>query len=137
MRCSTTHISLALTTTKARSGGRWTEARFRQFVISALRAAFRRWPPKFDVLKAAFTCVKRNPATGRQAKHYRCAECGCDFPLTQVQVDHKKPVVDPAVGFTTWDTFVKRLYIEARGLQVLCKPCHKKKTDDERKRRGR
>lgn len=118
-----------------RNGGRWTPARYKQFVISALRAAFRRWPPKFVVLKAAATEKRINPLSGREAMHYRCAACGNDFPMKQVQVDHKKPVVDLKKGFVDWNTFIDRLYVEARKLQVLCKPCHKAKSKEERTQR--
>lgn len=118
---------------KKRNGGRWTEARFTTFVRSALRAAFRKWPPKFDTLKAARTSARINPASGRMAMHYTCAACKKDYPLKNVQVDHIKPVVPK--NFTTWDDFIARLYCEAKWLQVLCKPCHKTKTAEERKKR--
>jgi 5-methylcytosine-specific restriction endonuclease McrA len=118
-----------------RNGGRWTEARYRSFVVSALRAAFRRWPPKFDVLRNAFTEKRVNPKSGKLASHYRCASCQHDFPAKDVQVDHKQPVVATRQGFTNWDTFIARLYVEARKLQVLCKPCHKNKSSKERARR--
>lgn len=116
-----------------RNSGRWTEARYQQFIRSALRAAFRKWPPKFDVLKAAFTERKLNPKSGKLAKHYKCASCSKDFPLKEVQVDHTKPVVDPKKGFVDWDTFIARLYCEKRWLQVLCKEtCHARKSKEER-----
>lgn len=66
--------------------------------------------------------------------HYRCAACSGEFPLKQVQVDHIKPVVPK--NFTNWDDFIKRLYCEAKNLQVVCKPCHKEKSNKERKQRG-
>ena len=114
------------------NSGRWTAARYRQFVRSALRAAFRKWPPKFDVLRNARTVVKLNPASGRQAMHYTCAACDGEFPMKQVQVDHTVPIGT----FKTWDKFISRLFCEAPKLQVLCKPCHKKKTKEERQKRG-
>jgi len=52
-----------------------------------------------------------------------------------VQIDHTDPVVDPATGFVNWDTYFDRLYCEVENLQVLCKPCHKDKTNVERKER--
>jgi 5-methylcytosine-specific restriction endonuclease McrA len=67
------------------------------------------------------------------AMHYTCAACKKDYPLKNVQVDHIKPVVPK--NFTTWDDFIARLYCEAKWLQVLCKPCHKTKTAEERKKR--
>jgi 5-methylcytosine-specific restriction endonuclease McrA len=120
-----------------RNGGNWTEARYRTFVRSALRAAFRKWPPKFAVLKSAATNRRINPKTGREAMHYKCAACDVDFPAKDVQVDHIKPIVSVAAGFKTWDDFINKLFCEAKNLQVLCKPCHKVKTGHERKKRGK
>ena len=123
---------------KPRNSGLWTEARYTTFIRSALRAAFRRWPPKFEVLRNAFTERKLNPKSGKMAKHYRCASCGKEFPLKEVQVDHIKPIVDPKKGFVDWNTFIERLYCEAKNLQVLCKDvCHKAKSTSERARRKR
>lgn len=120
-----------------RNSGLWTDARYKQFVTSALRAAFRRWPPKFRVLKNAATERRTNPRSGKLAMHYKCASCKGEFPLKEVQVDHKKPVVNTKTGFVGWDTFIERLYCEAKGLQVLCKGCHKNKSNKERKQRGK
>ena len=92
----------------------------------------RRWPPKYEVLKAAFTEKKVNKASNREARHYKCASCHEDFASTGVQVDHIEPAVDPKEGFVSWDRFIDRLYVPAEGLQVLCKPCHKIKTAKER-----
>jgi len=113
---------------KTRNSGRWTEARFRSFVYSALRGAFRRWGPKSDVLADAFTRVKTNKASGRKAKHYRCAECGKEFPQKQMQVDHTEAIGE----WKSWDRFIERLFCEKDNLQVLCKPCHKTKTKKEK-----
>ena len=113
---------------RPRNAGRWTEARYRSFVTSALRSAFRRWPPKFDVLKAAFVDRRINQKSGRLASHYRCAACEGDFPQSNVQVDHVKPISD----WSDWGEAIERLFCEADNLQVLCKPCHKKKSASER-----
>ena len=108
--------------------GRWTKARFNSFVRSALRGAFRRWGPKSDVLGDAFTRVKKNKASGRQAKHYRCAICRKDYPQKQVQVDHTEPIG----SLTSWDEFIDKLFCEKENLQVLCRKCHTTKTKKER-----
>jgi 5-methylcytosine-specific restriction endonuclease McrA len=115
--------------------GEWTEARFRAFIISALRAYMKRFPPKWKALKAASLGRLINKRSGRLAEHYRCAECLEPFVARDVQVDHINPVVDPAKGFEDWPTYMERLYCEADNLQVLCKPCHKDKTNAERKER--
>lgn len=120
-----------------RNGGNWTEARWRTFVRSALRAAFRKWPPKFTVLKNAATERRINSASGKLAMHYKCAQCNGEFPAKGVQVDHVKPIVHVKTGFKDWDTFINKLFCEAHNLQVLCKACHSVKTKKERKARGR
>lgn len=121
--------------TKTRNSGQWTEARFRAFVVSALRAASRRWPVKYAVMKKACIGRKVNAATGKLALHYACANCAAHFPATNIAVDHIKPVVDPKQGFQGFDVFIERLFCEADGLQCLCKECHAVKTQDERKER--
>lgn len=110
----------------------WTKARLKSFIISGLRAASRRYPPKYEVLAAAKTEKKINPTSGRLAQHYKCAKCKQDYPAKDVQVDHKKPVVDPKTGFTTWDNYIDRMFCEKANLQVLCSVCHKKKTQKEK-----
>ena len=64
--------------------------------------------------------------------HYSCAECKHHFIAAEVQVDHINPVVDPKKGFVNWDDFINRMFCEQSNLQVLCKPCHKIKTDQEK-----
>lgn len=120
---------------KTRNGKQWTEARFRGFIVSALRAASRRWGQKYASLDLAFTQRKTNNKTGLLAKHFKCASCSCEFIASDVQVDHINPVVDPKVGFTTWDEYINRMFCEVDGYQVLCKPCHKVKTDREKSER--
>lgn len=116
---------------KTRCGGRWTEARYRSFIISALRQATRRWAPRTDVEKAAR--IRRGV--------YRCAECGCEAPASEklngkkvkgYAVDHIEPVVDPEVGFTTWDSYIERMFSEADNLAVLCRKCHTEKSMKEK-----
>jgi 5-methylcytosine-specific restriction endonuclease McrA len=87
----------------------------------------RRWAPKYEALKAAYTETKLSKSK-RQARHFRCAECEGEFTQKDVQVDHKEPIG----SCDTWDEFIDRLFCEAKNLQVLCKPCHKIKTKKER-----
>lgn len=115
-----------------RNGGKWTEARYRSFVTSTLRAGSRKWPPKYETLNAAKTEKKINKATGRLAQHYLCAMCEQEYTQKDVQVDHIKPVIDPKKGFVSWDTYIDRMFCEAPNLQVLCKICHADKTKLEK-----
>ena len=114
-----------------RNGGRWTEARFRSFVISALRSASLRWRPKWDAISAAYIGRGVNPATGKTAKLYRCQSCQGVFPQAKMRADHSSPVVDPAVGWQGWDEYVSRMFVEAEGFDALCEGCHTKKTGKE------
>lgn len=119
---------------KTRNGETWTEARFHSFVKGGLRSASQRWPPKYSVLNEACTGQKINHNTGRLAKHYRCSNCGFDFPQKQVEVDHVVPVIGPE-GFVSWDMVVERMFCEKDKLAVLCKPCHKIKSKQENEER--
>ena len=114
------------------NGGLWTPQRFKAWLVGVLRRSVSRWQPKQEALKDACVGQLTNKRTGRQAKHYLCVACGGLFIARDVQVDHIEPVVDPFVGFVDWETFIDRLFCEKENLQVLCKPCHKEKTAEER-----
>lgn len=116
------------------SSKEWTSGRLKSFITTTLRSGMRRYPPKYEALKLAYTETKVNPKSGRSAKHFMCNGCKVDFPSKDVQVDHVDPVVDPKVGFVNWDTFIKRLFCPVENLQVLCTVCHKAKTKEERKK---
>lgn len=113
--------------------GKWTEARFASFIKSALRSASQRWPPKFSTLNAAKRGKRINSTSGRLAEHYECAICNGQFPAKEIQVDHIHPVIDPSIGFISWDEVIRRMFCEADGYQVLCKMCHTEKTNAEKR----
>ncbi len=66
---------------------------------------------------------------------YRCNICGGSFPNGEFAIDHIIPVIDISTGFTTWDSFINRLFVDATGLQLLCHTCHDEKTKLENKGR--
>ena len=117
---------------KPYNNGTWTDARFRQFIISQMRQASMKWQPKRDAIKSAFVERGPNPQTGRPCKLHRCSLCGELFPQNKMHADHIDPVVDPAVGFTTWDEYVRRMFVEVDGYQAICHDCHKLKIAKER-----
>lgn len=117
------------------NGGNWTPARFTSFVKGGLRGVSRRWPPKYECINGAFAERGVNPKTGRVAKLYFCAICNQKFPASNIQVDHIEPVIDPEVGFTSWDDVINRMFCEKENLQCLCKECHKAKTAQEKDKR--
>ena len=126
-----------MTPSKPFNGGQWTAARFHSFVKGALRAAARRWPPKHQVKKDANRGRGKYLCNGYQRRnHIVPVSLGSGSSrANNVFVDHVIPVVDPIEGFTTWDEVVTRMFVEADGLQILCKDCHDIKTKDERKSR--
>lgn len=116
---------------KTRNGNTWTEARFRSFIKGNLRAATMRWNPIHECLKNAR--VSRG--------EYLCNGCKETVPNTirvdgkrkkNVHVDHIIPIIDPAVGWTTYDEMIDRMFCEIENLQVLCDECHTKKTNEEK-----
>ena len=114
------------------NNGAWTKSRFNSFVKSALRSASMRWPPKYSCLKAAATEKRVNQKTGRLAQHFQCNSCKLEFPQKEVSVDHIIPLINPVVGFTTWDELINNMFCEVENLQVLCKDCHQIKTTKEK-----
>jgi 5-methylcytosine-specific restriction endonuclease McrA len=92
-----------------------------------------KWAPINQCLKAART----------RRGFYHCAGCEQEVPSSvkiegsrrrqkNVHVDHIKPIIDPAVGWTNWDDCINRMFSELDNLQVLCGDCHKIKTDEEK-----
>ena len=102
-----------------------------------------RWDPKTVVKKAAEVGRKESQYSGRLSMHYRCQECGNEEPnkgrveagkkaRNLVYVDHIVPVIDPPVGFVSWDQVIERMFCEANNLQLICWQCHDAKTATER-----
>jgi len=119
---------------KTRNNGQWTEARYTSFIKSALRSATGRWGPKQNVIREAR--VSRGM--------YKCSCCEREGPATlppkegnkrrirNIIADHEPPIIDPAVGFTNWDDYIKKMFCEIDGFQAVCHECHTKKTKEER-----
>jgi len=68
-----------------------------------------------------------------------CAE-GHEVPVTilvdgkrkkNIAVDHIKPIVDPDVGWVSWDETIEGMFCEKENLQVLCLAHHKEKCAEE------
>lgn len=109
----------------------WTESRFFSFVRSALRQAWSRYPPKYQVLELA-----ARPYVGpdkRQKKEYHCAICKEWHKRSNVEVDHIEPA-GSLRDYSDLPGFVRRLFTSVDKLRVLCKPCHKIVTQEEKKK---
>lgn len=110
----------------------WTLAKFNSFIKNNLRSATRKWAPIQKCRKRAHV--------GRG--EYRCEGCHEVVPPTiydedkrkrvpNVFVDHIIPIVDPEIGFTTWDDVINRMFCDSDNLQLLCRKCHKEKSENE------
>lgn len=72
----------------------------------------------------------KNAKEGNPPGLNTCAKCRTKVTDEHVQVDHNSPVITPDTHKTTWDVAIDRLF-DIHNHQVLCKPCHKTKTQAE------
>lgn len=112
---------------------KWTEARFFGFLRSALRSAFRRWAPKYEVVERAKR-IKPKSKVGRHTFEYQCSKCKKYYKRTEVEVDHIEPV-GSLKNFGDLPGFAERMFVSADKLRLLCSGCHKKVTAEQRKRK--
>src|SRR6056297_3398606 len=114
---------------KPRNNGTMTESAYWGMVRSGLRRTFRFWKPMLEAKNKAKRKYKGK--NKRQKWEYQCNKCKKWFKGVEVQIDHISPV-----GSLTCKedlaSFIERLTPE-KGFQVLCKECHKIKTNKERK----
>ena len=123
-KCEETNLKVE----KPYNSGQWTKARYRSFIMSALRRA--QWPVKYEAIRSAFVRDGVNPATGRKCKLHKCSACGELFPAKDMRADHIDPIV-PVTGFDNWDSLIARLFCEIGGFQAICVECHAVKTKAE------
>lgn len=109
------------------------ESKLRNSIVGALKRCFSRCYIHHNVLEAALVSE-----TGpRGGKRYLCSECCQPFSRKEVQVDHIDPVVPTIMQQKdmNWNYFMSRLFCNEDNLQVLCRGCHTRKTNRERKER--
>jgi 5-methylcytosine-specific restriction endonuclease McrA len=114
---------------RTHNAGTMTESAFWSFIRSALRQKSRWWKPISIAKQKAKRAYKGK--NKRQKFEYKCANCGNYFPDKEVNVDH----IIPAGKLNCYEDlpgFVRRLFVEEEGLQVLCFKCHNDKTKLER-----
>ena len=124
------------TVERTRNSGTMTEAEFKSFVISALRNASRFWKPKQ-------ACIKKARVSYNS---YRCSQCNAIWPSKlpplpwkkrkrhNITADHIVEIV-PKEGFTTYDSWIERCFVEEEGWQALCWECDQKKTQEHQQER--
>jgi hypothetical protein len=113
---------------RTRNANTWTESQYFSKIRSALRNAFRFWKPFSICLENASRPYKGSNKL--QKKEYQCNNCKKWFPRKNVNVDH----IEECGSLKTYEDivpFIQRLCVEdVSKLQVLCKVCHKIKTDN-------
>lgn len=109
-------------------------------IRGAIRRIFSRSPVKIEVQMKVRREVPKYNKDGsrgkRDAVQYQCNVCKSWVGSTKIEVDHIAPVIEVnEKGFIDWNMYVERLFCGPDNLQVICDPCHDKKTQDERMRR--
>lgn len=97
---------------------------------SMLRRAWSKDPERYAVLNAG----KRPYALGinkKQKWEYNCNMCNNWFKATDISVDHIIPA-GTFKGPDDWATFGPGLFCVREHLQLLCKSCHDRKSNEER-----
>lgn len=106
-----------------------TEAGLFGLIRSNLRRLSIRWKPRTEALNA----VRRPKVNGGRSKwEYHCSICLKWFIRAHVEVDHIYPC-GSITCFNDIGPFVQRLLCEQDGFRILCKDCHLKITNRDRK----
>ena len=108
---------------KTRCGGQWTEAKFWGYIRSGLRRIWMRWPEQYRARENA-----RRPYNGtnkNQKWEFQCAACD-GWVMGKNTNAHHKIECGSIKRYADLGPFVERMLCPAEGIQILCKPCHKK-----------
>ena len=120
-------IKRKATTVCSRNGGTMTESQYFSKIRSILRSGFRYWKPMQLALEAASR--PSQSLNKRIKKEYQCAKCKKWYKRADVEIDHKVEC-GSLTNYEDIVPFIQRLTKEnVDAYQILCKPCHKLKTD--------
>lgn len=110
-----------------------TKAKFMAWVRGGIRRGiWNRSPIKLEVIKNKRKRII-NPKTGNEIWGGACYICGEDFPQKDLQVDHVKGE-HSLKEIEDIQSFVEAMTcLSEDDLDLVCKPCHKIKTESERK----
>lgn len=111
------------------NNGTMTQSMFWSMIRSALRQKSRWWKP---IAQAKTNARRRYKGPNkRQQWEYQCNQCKAWFSEKNINVDHIIPA-GQLNDFHDLPGFVKRLFCEVDGLQVMCSKCHDAKTKKEK-----
>lgn len=116
---------------KPYNAGTMSVSAFWSMIRSALRQKSRWWRP---IIQAKHKARRKYVGPNKRQKYeYKCAQCKKWHMEKNIEVDHLMPCGSLRSG-DDLKGFVERLFCEVENLIVLCRPCHKKKTEKERKK---
>ena len=118
------------TTVLSRNGNTMTESQYFSKIRSILRSGFRYWKPMQLALEAASR--PSQSLNKRIKKEYQCNHCKKWYKRADVEIDH----IEESGSLQKYEDivpFIQRLTKEnISSYDILCKPCHKIKTDNYR-----
>jgi 5-methylcytosine-specific restriction endonuclease McrA len=117
--------------TKPRNAGTMTESAFWSFIRAALRERTQWWRPRTEAKRLAKRAYIGD--NKKRKTSYECNHCKGLFSEKEVEVDHIIPT-GTLKCFEDLPKFVKLLFCEVEGLQVLCHECHLLKTKKEKEK---
>jgi hypothetical protein len=95
------------------------------YFIAFCRRAFA-WSPAYRI------ATKRAERRTDEGIRWLCASCGALVGRGEKHRDHIDPVVPVEKGWDgSWDTYRDRMFVDDGAIQILCKECHRKKSNEE------
>lgn len=109
--------------------------KLKNWVINLLRRGTFRWGPR-GVAEKRFKVPNGLYKNGKPKFGYKCNDCKKIFMKKDTVTDHTDPVI-PMEGFSSFDTYIERMFCDEDNFQCLCIKCHDQKTTLEKDFRKR
>lgn len=107
----------------------------KNYLIPRLRRVWLTWPERTTVVNRCKVYIHEGTYKNgkeRMRVYKKCENCGKLCADGDYQVNHIIPVIDPAVGFVDWNTYIERLLCSSDNLNLLCTECHDEETKRQR-----
>ena len=98
-------------------------------IMNHIRQTFR----MSQLIQSAFVVSKYAKGL-RGGKRYSCLVCGEGFEMKDIQIDHIIPIVPYGMKKLdmSLDHYAEKIFCKPDNLQPLCKPCHLRKSNQEK-----